>query len=74
MREHVEMKCDGEYIEIVVTGDVAYATARLDITVTPKNGGAAKQHSGNTQSVFKRLADEKWRLARDANLLTSKSN
>ena len=72
--EHVEMKCDGEYLEINVDGDLAYATARLDITVTPKNGGAAKHLSGNALSVFKRLADGKWRLFRDANLLTSRSN
>ena len=67
------MNCDGEYIEIIVVGDLAYATAHLDITVTPKNGGDAKQLSGNTMSVFRRLADGKWRLSRDANLLTPKS-
>ena len=73
MKEHVAMTCDGEYTEIVVDGDLAYAMARLDITVTPKNGGAAKQLSGNALSVFRRLPDGKWRLSRDANLLTSKS-
>ncbi|MCY2977533.1 MAG: SgcJ/EcaC family oxidoreductase [Planctomycetota bacterium] len=73
MKEHVAMNCDGEYTEIVVDRDLAYATARLDITVVPKNGGATKQLSGNALSVFKRLPDGKWRLSRDANLLTSKS-
>ena len=53
MKEHVTMNCDGEYIEIIVVGDLAYATAHLDITVTPKNGGDAKQLSGNTMSVFR---------------------
>ncbi len=73
MKEHVAMNCDGEYTEIVVNGDLAYATARLEITVTPKNGGAAKQLSGNALSIFRRQPDGKWRLSRDANLLTSKS-
>ncbi len=73
MKEHVVMSCDGEYMEIVVDGDLAYAIARLDITVTPNNGGNTKQLSGNALSVFSRLRDGKWRLARDANLLTSKS-
>ncbi len=73
MNEHVVMNCDGEYVEIVVDGEFAYAMAHLDITVTPKNGGTAKQLSGNALSIFKRLADGKWRLSRDANLLTSKS-
>jgi len=73
MNEHIVMNCDGEYTEIVVAGEMAYAMARLDITVTPKNGGTTKQLSGNALSVFKRLPDGKWRLSRDANLLTSKS-
>jgi uncharacterized protein (TIGR02246 family) len=73
MKEHVAMQCEGEYLEIVVDGALAYATARLDITVTPKNGGIAKEMSGNALSVFRRLPDGKWRLARDANLLTAKS-
>ncbi len=73
MNEHVVMNCDGEYIEIVVDGDLAYAMARIEITVTPKNDGTPKQLSGNALSVFKRLPDGKWRLSRDANLLTSKS-
>ena len=73
MTEHVAMNCDGEYTEIVVDGDLAYAIARLDITVTPNNGGNTKQLSGNALSVFRRLRDGKWRLARDSNLLTSKS-
>ena len=72
MKEHVSMNCDGEYIEIVVVGDLAYATARLDIMVMPKNSGTAKQLSGNSLSVYRRLADGKWRLSRDANLLTSR--
>ncbi len=73
MKEHVAMNCGGEYTEIVVDGSLAYATARLEITVTPKNGGNARQLSGNALSVFKRLPDGKWRLSRDANLLTPKS-
>ncbi len=67
------MNCDGEYAEIVVDRELAYAMAHLEITVTPKHGGTAKQLSGNALSVFKRLPDGKWRLSRDANLLTSKS-
>lgn len=72
MKQHVAMNCAGEYIEVVVDGDLAYALARLDITVTPKNGGDVKKLAGNALSVFKRMPDGKWRLSRDANLLTSK--
>ncbi len=73
MNEHVAMNCDGEYIDVFVDGDLAYATARLDITVTPKSGSTAKHLSGNALSVFRRRPNGEWRLARDANLLTPKS-
>lgn len=73
MNEHIAIDCEGEYIEIAVDGDLAYAVARLEITVTPKNGDALKQLSGNVLSVFKRLPDGTWRLSRDANMLTTKS-
>ena len=69
MKEHVAMNCDGDYEEIVVVGDLAYARAKLDITVTPKNGGAPKHLSGNTLSVLRRSGDGKWRICRDANLI-----
>lgn len=68
------MQCYGEYEEIIVTGDFAYAPASLDIIATPKNGGVPKHISGNTLSIFQRSADGKWKLCRDANLLTPKSN
>jgi uncharacterized protein (TIGR02246 family) len=73
MSLHVSMRCNGEYEEIVVTGDFAYARARLDIMVTPKNGGVPKHLSGNTLSILRRCGDGKWKLCRDANLLTPTS-
>jgi uncharacterized protein (TIGR02246 family) len=69
MKEQVALSCKGEYEEVVVAGDIAYARARLEIEVTPKNGGSPKHMSGNALSVFRRCADGKWRLCRDANLL-----
>ena len=74
MIDHVAMHCNGEYEEIIVTGDFAYTRARLDIIVTPKNGGVPKHLSGNTLSILRRSTDGKWKLYRDANLLTPKSN
>ena len=73
MKEHVTIECGGEYLEIIVDGDLAVATTRLNIKVTPKNGNAAKHLAGNTLSVFARQADGRWTLSRDANLLTPKS-
>lgn len=73
MKEHVTMSCNGEYLEIIVTGDFAVATASLDITVTSKVGGTTKRLVGNTLSVFTRHADGRWQLSRDANLLAPQS-
>jgi uncharacterized protein (TIGR02246 family) len=71
---HVAMRCNGEYEEIILSGDFAYARARLDIIVTPKNGGVPKHLSGNTLSILRRSTDGKWKLCRDANLLTPTSD
>ena len=74
MKEHVAINCNGEYEEIVVVGDLAYAQAKLDITVTPQNGSAPKHLSGNSLSILKRCVDGKWRICRDANLLAPTSS
>lgn len=61
----------GDIREIVVSGDLAYVWNVLDVSVTPLAGGAAMQRRGNVLSVFRRDDDGRWRLARDANLLTA---
>jgi uncharacterized protein (TIGR02246 family) len=59
--------------EVVVSGDLAYARAQLSVTMTPLAGGAPVRRSGPTLSIFRRLADGRWVLVRDANLLTVES-
>lgn len=66
----VRISCDGEYEEVVVAGDVAFARGRLAVAVTPLSGEPVKRLAGYTLSVFRRRADGKWVLARDANLLS----
>src|SRR6478752_1724697 len=55
--------------ELRVVGNWAYARTRITVTVTPPDG-AAVTRSGHTLTIFQREADGRWRLARDANLLT----
>ena len=57
-----------EIQEVRVAGDWAFMWARLQVTMTPAEGGAASVRSGHTLSVL-RKEDGKWRLARDANML-----
>jgi uncharacterized protein (TIGR02246 family) len=55
--------------EIVVQGDWAFARNYLAVAMTPP-GGVAVKRSGYTLSIFRKESDGRWRLARDANLLT----
>jgi uncharacterized protein (TIGR02246 family) len=61
---------DSQVREVRVTGDWAYCWTHLTVVMTPTDGGPPVRRSGHTLSVFRRLADGRWVLARDANLLT----
>jgi uncharacterized protein (TIGR02246 family) len=56
--------------EVRVSGEWAFCSTDLAVEMTPPGGGAPVRRSGNTLSVFHRLSDGRWVLARDANLLT----
>jgi uncharacterized protein (TIGR02246 family) len=55
--------------EVIVSGDWAFCSTDLTVVMTPADGAPVRR-SGNTLSVFRRLPDGRWVLARDANLLT----
>lgn len=65
----VKFEAHQEIRDFHASGDVAYAWSHLAVTMTPK-GGAAVKREGDILSVFRRGADGKWRLARDANFVT----
>ena len=60
-----------EIREIVVSGDLAYARSELTVTLTPLAGGQSLRRSGPILSIFRRMADGRWLLSRDANLLVA---
>jgi uncharacterized protein (TIGR02246 family) len=64
----LETNC--EIQEIQVNGDLAYSWAKLSVTMTPQDGGAANRRSGYTLTVLRKNADGAWQVFRDANLLT----
>ena len=72
-RQQNQIACAGDYEEVVVVGEVAYVRARLAITMTPLAGGKATHLTGYTLTVFRKQADGRWLLARDANLLNPTS-
>jgi uncharacterized protein (TIGR02246 family) len=66
------VRIDGtsEIREIWVHGDWAYLRNYLRLTATPPDGSGPVHRSGYTLTILRREADGRWRVARDANLLT----
>lgn len=58
--------------EVQLMGGWAFIRNRIEITVTPP-GGQAMHRAGYTLTILRKEADGKWRLARDANLVTAQS-
>ena len=64
-----ELHCSSDPLSITVAGDVAYTCARDELRLTPRAGGASVQLAGHRLTVYRRDADGRWRLARDAHTL-----
>jgi uncharacterized protein (TIGR02246 family) len=69
MMKDVKFEGRSEIMELKVLGDWAYLRNHLDITMQPPNG-APIHRSGYTLTILRKESDGKWRLARDANLMT----
>jgi len=65
----VEMNGHAEISEISVHGDWAWIRNRIEIDMTPP-GGASTHRSGYTLTILKKCEDGRWRLFRDANLVS----
>ena len=61
-----------EIQEIRVAGDWAFLWSRLTVVATPRNGEPPIERSGHTLTVLRKEGG-RWKLARDANLLTGPS-
>jgi uncharacterized protein (TIGR02246 family) len=66
----VQMEGTSDIRELQVLGDWAYLRNFLTVTVTPA-GGAPMRRAGWTLTILRKSADGRWRLARDANLLSA---
>ena len=65
----VRIEGTSDIVELQVLGDWAYLRSRLKVTMTPP-GGSPTTRSGYTLTILCKEADGRWRLARDANLLS----
>lgn len=68
--EDVEIDGTSEVLEVEIFGDHAYIRNHIETTMTPPDGDPVG-HSGHTLSILRKGSDGRWRLARDANLVTA---
>ena len=68
--QQVRIRCSSELEEIVVVGEVAYTRSRDALSVTPRAGGDVTQLAGHRITVYRKLPDGRWLLARDAHTLS----
>ena len=59
-----------DIVELKVLGDWAYLRTHITVSMTLPGSPSPMRRSGYTLSILRKDADGKWRLARDANLLT----
>jgi uncharacterized protein (TIGR02246 family) len=66
------VRLDGrsEIQELQVVGDWAYLRSFIEMTISPPNGAPPVRRAGHTLTVLRKGVDRRWRLARDANLMT----
>lgn len=65
----VEMDGGAEIRELRVIGDWAWIHNQIDLSVTPP-GGESQHRAGYTLTILRKGEDGRWRLFRDANLVT----
>jgi uncharacterized protein (TIGR02246 family) len=58
--------------EVEVSGDMAFMWSALTVAVTPPGATQPIEREGHTLTIFRKVKG-RWLLARDANLLTTKS-
>ena len=68
--QQARVVCVSELEDVVVVGEVAYTRARDALSVTPRAGGAGMQLAGHQLTVYRKQADGRWLLARDAHTLS----
>ena len=64
------VRCTSELEEAVVSGEVAYTRSRDTLLVTPRLGGEAAELAGYRITIYRKQADGRWLLSRDAHTLS----
>lgn len=64
-----ELRCVSELQEVVVAGAVAHSYAKDSLSLLPRGGGERLELAGYRLTVYRKQADGRWLLARDAHTL-----
>ena len=67
---NVQIEGTTDIQEIQVLGDWAYLRNYIEMKMTPPDASKPIRRSGYTLTILRKEFDGRWRLARDANLLT----
>lgn len=69
-----DMRMEGtsEIVELQVLGQWAFIRNHIRIAITPPDG-ATQRRSGYTLTILRKEVDGRWRLARDANMVTEET-
>lgn len=69
---HGDMQIEGtnEIVELQILGNWAFTRNRIEVRMT-SSGREPVSRSGYTLTLWRKEADDRWRIARDANLLTT---
>ncbi len=70
--KNMQVDGTGEIQEVQVFGEIAYLRNALRIVITMPNGKVMRR-SGQTLTILRKEVDGKWRLVRDANLVTAEA-
>jgi uncharacterized protein (TIGR02246 family) len=62
--------CASELEEVVIAGDVAYTRSRDSLSLTPRAGGKPVRLAGYRITIYRKIADGQWLLARDVHTLS----
>ena len=65
-----QLQCTSEIEELYLIDDLAYTVCRDTLTLTPREGGETMILAGNRLTIYRKQADGRWLLARDAHTLT----
>ncbi|MGH6839608.1 MAG: SgcJ/EcaC family oxidoreductase [Methylocella sp.] len=69
----VRFETSSEIKEMKVLDNWAYLRNYLQVTMTPRDGGASVRRSGYTLTILRKESGGRWLLARDANLLAPRA-